>query len=111
MSNPQIFDFMAKTILYLFAVISLVISFYWGITNDQYLEPWTAFIGSILFFVGLFVQNDPPKPTNTQRNLFSFLNKSSIKRSGKGNTQSNFFGFGNRQEIEDTEGRKEEADS
>jgi hypothetical protein len=102
---------MAKTLLYIFAVISLVVSFYWGITNNQYLEPWTAFIGAVLFFIGLFVQNDQPKPSNTQRNLFSFLNKSSIKRSGKGNTQTNFFGFGNRQEIEGSDERTEDRNA
>lgn len=100
--NPLKYKIMAKWLLYLFAAISLAISFYWGISQNQRLEPWTAFIGAVLFAIGLFVNNDKQNPSNAQKNIFSFFNSSKMKNAGKDNKQFNFFGFGNKQEIENS---------
>lgn len=91
---------MLKWLLYFFALVSLILSFYWGVSQNQKLEPWSVFISAILFLIGLFLQNKNPDQRNIQSGFFSFFSKSKMKNPVGSNKQSSFFGIGNKQEIE-----------
>jgi hypothetical protein len=43
-----------RLILLIFGTLALCISLYWGISGQQWLEPWTATLSALLYVLGIF---------------------------------------------------------
>jgi hypothetical protein len=93
-----------KWILIMVGIISLGVSFYWGISGKQWLEPWTAVLSAILFLLGIFFtsDNDTKESPNSiiQSNFLGFFNSSKVKKVIGRVRQLNIFSIGNKQKIE-----------
>lgn len=90
-----------KIILIVLGIFALILSIYWGLSQNSKVEPWTASISALLFLIGILLPNDKANSKEiTQRNIFSFFNTSKIKKNKGKVKQSNFFGLGNTQEVD-----------
>ncbi len=98
-----------KVLLFALGTGALVVSLYWGITNDQKVEPWTAVASAILYLMGLLLPSEKESNAINQSNIFSFKNSSVIKNLMGSITQLNFFSFGNQQNVEGKENRKNKS--
>lgn len=101
-----------KNIFYILGTLSLIVSFIWGVTQNQKLEPWTAFIGGLLYLLGLFISDNNAATTTDkgdikQKNFLGLFNTSRVKRYWGKVRQTNWLSIGNKQEIDNSSGSKE----
>jgi purine-cytosine permease-like protein len=94
-----------KYFFILIAFILLVVSLWWGISQNSLLEPWTAVLSAILGLLGILFSSDSksktPEMDISQSNFLSFFNSSIAKKIKGKIKQWNIGSLGNTQKIED----------
>lgn len=96
-----------KTTLIAIGVFSILISLIWGLTQDDFFEPWSGFIGIIFSVLGYYLPNNKNDEIDQnkdgrvdQENIMSSNNESHVTGgAAKQIRQTNFLSFKNKQSV------------
>jgi len=102
-------------VFFVLGSIALLFSFVWGVTQNQALEPWTAFISALLYFIGLFINSDSVSSSNDQgdikqTNFLGAFNANRVKKYWGKARQNNWFSIGNKQVIDNSDAPEKEEE-